>query len=325
MRMCKPLPLDPFQTHSCQQWQSRQLRKASGAQDAEAAGASEQHTKQQQPDAQSPPIAHEASQEDDGHRKECQAACDEVRAECTKQHLLERQQLQQTVDDKADLIKDYKAQLALAADMKQRRQADCSQFCYIVRGIPEANMSGCVPRQIFEAEPDSVLNHLYIGEWEYARDQQGGAVINSNSMPWPVILDWLSFGTVPPSPSPAFIAECKYWQLTNLLDTFQQSAAAAAAEVQSIKERSDGKHSFRVSRIASGARPGFRLAGVICRFKERLYALGKSRWSPNSQIDIEFEAYRQAWNLLISLCMQLCLSPSRKSCQLEIGFGPETS
>ena len=308
-----------------------QTARAIGAQDTEAAGASEQQNKQQQPDAESPLNAHKGSPEADGHCKEHQAARDQVRAECTKQHLLELQQLQQTFEkDKADLIKGYQAQLALAAGMKQQRQADSNQFQNIVRGIQEASMSGWVPCQIFEAEPDSLLNRLYNGDWEHARDNQGRAVINSDPGHWPLILNWLSFGAVPPSPSPAFITVCKYWQLTNLLDTIQQSAAAvaAAAEVQSIQEESEGKHSFSVSSIVRGGRPGFSLAGVIHRFKRHLYALGKSRWSPDTQIGIAFEAYGQAWNLLISdvgLCMQLCSSPSRKSCQLEVGFGPETS
>ena len=202
--------------------------------------------------------------------------------------------------------------------MKQRRQADSNQFHYSVRGIQKAGMSGCVPRQIFEAEPESMLNRFYNGEWEHAGDKYGRAVINSDPAHWPLILNWLSFGAVPPRPSPAFIAECKYWQLTNLLDAIEQSAAAAGA--QSMTVDLDGEHRFTVSRIIKDGRAGFWLAGVIHGFPARLDSDGA--------IHMEFQAYGQDWYMLVSkmgLYVQLMSPPPPKSYHVEIGFGPETS
>lgn len=106
---------------------------------------------QQQPDAQVQLITQIAAQVADSNRKEKEDACEQVMTACKQQHALDRQQLLQAFEaEQASITKQYEAQLAQAADMKRRRQADSNQFHYIVRGIHEATMSGSVPRQILQ-------------------------------------------------------------------------------------------------------------------------------------------------------------------------------
>ena len=50
-----------------------------------------------------------------------------------------------------------------------------------------------------------------------AKDEEGRTVVNSDPANWPLILNWLSFGTVPSDPSDSLLSECNYWQLEKLL------------------------------------------------------------------------------------------------------------
>ena len=290
-------------------------------QDAKATGDSDGQPVQHPPDAQVQLIAQIAAQVAASHCKDKEAACEQVRTACKKQHALERQQLLDDFEsEKASIMKRHEAQLAQAADMKRRQQADSSQFHYIVRGIQEATMSGSVPRQIFGAEPDSVLNHMYNGEWEYAQDDQGRAVINSDPEHWPLILNWLSYGAVPRHPSSAFLAECRYGNLDNLLCAVQQ--AAASTGVQSVKLDSPGKHNISVVRISKDGRAGFRLAGVIRSFSLRMH--DEDEHGLLIGTSVVFEAFGQKWTLNIDeegIYLDLVSLPSHKNCHLEIGFG----
>ena len=104
-----------------------------------------------------------------------------------------------------------------ATQATQKRTTDGKQFTYAVRGSSEPHLRGSVPRCIFDAEPDSMLAQMYNGEWKYPCDEDGRALVNSNPAHWLQILDWLSFGSVPASPSPELVQQCRFWQLTNLL------------------------------------------------------------------------------------------------------------
>ncbi len=55
-----------------------------------------------------------------------------------------------------------------------RRNSNSRLFRYTVRG---SGHSGSVPLSIFQAEPDSVLAHMYAGEWDYTQDESGQAVL----------------------------------------------------------------------------------------------------------------------------------------------------
>ena len=104
------------------------------------------------------------------------------------------------------LVQQLTADRQEIATLAMRRQHDSKQLQYIIRG--QEGTSGSVPCQLFGAEPNSLLNKIFNGDWAFATDGQGRAIINSNPAHWPLILDWLSFGACPAHPTEAFIAEC---------------------------------------------------------------------------------------------------------------------
>ncbi len=185
-----------------------------------------------------------------------------------------------------------------------RHRSTSDLFKYVVRGCPAPMLTGSVPHSIFQAEPDSALAQTYNGAWDYAKDEQGRAVVNSNPEHWPIILDWLSFGTVPSSPSDGLIAECRYWQLDRLL------AAIKAAKDSSSKDLlpAPTSHDLEVLPALKDGHAGFSVQGLIYHFPKRLSAaVDKSHL-----IRIPFTAAGRDW--LLDLC--------QKSFHLSLSSGP---
>lgn len=136
-----------------------------------------------------------------------------------------------------------------------------------------------------------MLARMYNGEWEYAKDNRGRALVNSDHHHWPLILNWLSFGAAPdPScVSPAFLAECRYWQLDKLLeqlDAAKPSTTHAVAHVETRKLTKNGFHDFTLSSLDGDQQRGFILEGHFCNFLERREA---------ASVRIDFEAYGSEW------------------------------
>ena len=107
-------------------------------------------------------------------------------------------------------------------------------------------------------------------------DEQGRALVNSDPAHWPCIVSWLSFGTVPESPSQALISKCKNWQLDKLLAAMQTQSNAPEKAVASPVEETHvhavaGSHHLEISKIIIAGNPGFKAKGRICRFQQRLY------------------------------------------------------
>ena len=145
---------------------------------------------------------------------------------------------------------------------------------------------------------------MYNGEWEYAKDDDGRAVVNSNPDHWPAILDWLSFGTVPNPASDALVSECRYWQLDRLLASIDIQNSANA----SITESAAGSHNFAVEPVIVDRNAGFTISGLIHQLPERLSkAIDKS-----SCINFTFNAAGRDW----------CFMLYQKWFGLSMGTGP---
>lgn len=123
---------------------------------------------------------------------------------------------------------EHAADRAAWETMLAHRDADAKQFLYTVRGSELPGLSGSIPHQVFEAEPESALALMYNGRWEYYKDNQGRAIVNSSPAHWPLILNWLSFGTIPDHPTAETLSECSYWQLTNLLEAIENKQSELA-------------------------------------------------------------------------------------------------
>ena len=189
----------------------------------------------------------------------------------------------------AGLQAQHDAAAAEWESMLARRCSDSKLFSYAIRG--HEGQAGCVPRQIFEAEPESVLARMYNGAWEYTRDDNGRAIVNSNPAHWPVILDWLSFGAVPDIPSKALIAECRYWQLDQLLAAMETEHKLLGTD--DVFFSAKGRHHVEISSLSDSYSAGFRIKGHICNFVERLNA-------PAGEIRVLFNAFGSAWQLEVS-------------------------
>lgn len=286
-----------------------QLRLGYMLQDAATVAKSQQ--KQQPKEDQSQFLARIAEQVAESTRAEREAACQKVREACDREHSRKRKQLEDatlqereklvkqhesalaaTEQERQKLVKQHEAAMAAAEEMAARRIQDSKQFVYIVRG--KAETAGSVPRQIFEAEPNSVLNKVYNGEWAHAVDEQGRACINSNPAHWPLILDWLSFGSVPSHPTASFIAECKYWQLDNLLGKLEAQKPPPIIPVVpvNVEKSSSAEQTTSLTHIKEKGRNGFQLECEVHDFVQRFRA--------NQGVEAEFRAFGSIWAIDIN-------------------------
>ena len=196
--------------------------------------------------------------------------------------------------------------------MLARRNRDSKLFTFTVQGCEGPGLSGCVPRQIFDAEPDSALAHIYNGEWEYTTDDRGRAVVNSDPAHWPIIIRWLSFGTVPDDPTPQLISDCKYWQLNRLL-----TAINAARNGKT----SQGGCRFQAHRVALDGHYGFRAEACIPDFPQQLVqAANKRTW-----VTLPFKATGRDWvfkvNMRGAMDLQLAAGSALTIHQMRIDWG----
>ena len=185
--------------------------------------------------------------------------------------------------------RDWEAALA-------RHDSGSKLFKYTVRGSSGPHLSGSVPCSIFEAEPGSALARMYNGEWDYPKDDEGRAVVNSDPDNWPVIINWLSFGTIPNSPTGSLLSECRYWQLSKLLAAIQAKQESiddddAAGMIQAMED----SHRFSITRVVASSHGGFSVRGMIQRFPTRLAAATDQA----AQLCIAFTAAGRDWTLNI--------------------------
>ena len=250
-------------------------------------------------------------------RAQKEAACKEVRAACEKEERRKCKQLEDTArQEQEQLVKLNEKALQEAGEMAARRKQDSQQFMYTVRGHVTPELSGSIPRSTFEAEPNSVLNKMYNGDWAYATDGQGRACINSAPAHWPPILSWLSFGSVPAEPTTAFLDECKYWQLDNLLQkmVLQQKTAAEPAVISKVNDQF-----FSLRCTQHDGQDVLQVKGQINNFRKR--------YSSKRHLEADFEAFGMTWRLLFldgGVFLQLVdHSSSREAERACVSFGED--
>ncbi len=167
----------------------------------------------------------------------------------------------------------------------------------LVRGASGPPLAGTVPQSI-EAEPGSALAQMYNGQWDYAKDVEGRAVVNSDPDNWPTILNWLSFGAVSSIASESLVSKCKFWQLDKLLAAMSSENKPEAAGISNTasKQSAAGSHDLEIVQFSEGGQAGFQVTGMIHQVPKRLLiALHCS-----SSIDVPFAAAGRDWKLTIS-------------------------
>ena len=199
-----------------------------------------------------------------------------------------------------------------------RLDSDSKLFECTVRGSSGPLLSGTVPRTIFQAEPDSALAQVYNGRWDYAKNEQGQAVVNSDPEHWPVIINWLSFGAVPSKPSDGLIAECRYWQLDRLLAAMHADPSSDA----SITQAAASSHHFTISPVTEDDNAGFTVNGMIHHLPLRLSAAVDFA----NRFIIVFAAAGRIWELSISqqsINLQMRSEPPITKAIWSMKLGPE--
>ena len=226
------------------------------------------------------------------------------------------------IDQQTTAIAELKSQHAAEAkrweDATARLEGDSNDFKYSVRGCTGPLLSGLVPRSIFGAEPESALTHMYNGKWEYPRDEQGRAVVNSDPGHWPLILNWLSFGAVPSNPSDGLIAECRYWQLEGLLAAMQSDPSS----IPSITQAADDSHHLNITPFTADGHTGFKVNGKIHHIPKRL----AKAVTEASSFSLPFSAIGRDWCFTISqagffLTMLTELSITKALWEMRLGSG----
>ena len=129
---------------------------------------------------------------------------------------------------------------------------------------------------------------MYNGQWRYTKDERGRAIINSDPRHWPIIINWLSFGTVPDNPTSALISECKYWQLNRLLEAID---CARSVHVQNLPKI----YQLHVSKTCSAGNVGF---AAICHIYKFAVCFGEA--INYTQRIVYFTAAGRSWRLSFS-------------------------
>ena len=219
-----------------------------------------------------------------------------------------------------DATEQHDVPMAGANTLSVVRKCNQSQFAFTVRGHETVELSGIVPRQIFEAEPDSILNKTYNGDWAYAKDAKGRACINSEPAHWPLILRWLSYGAVPSPPlcTSDFIAECNFWQLDNLLARIEQVHASEEVQQQPavVIEAGSDQQSIKVTQVSKDRRIGFKMEGRIHNFIQR--------FASSQKVEMQFAAYGACWTFVVKeqgAYVSLVAGPRVQASDFSIRFG----
>ncbi|KAK9836815.1 hypothetical protein WJX74_008768 [Apatococcus lobatus] len=204
--------------------------------------------------------------------------------------------------------------------MLEERNRNAKLYAFSVQGRDEPGLSGVVPRQILDAEPDSALAQMYNGTWEYSMDDNR-AIINSDPAHWPSILRWLSFGTVPKSPTPELILECKYWQLERLLAAIDAGTSTARPQLSNGERASivDVRRADSTS-VAWNCAYGFTAETTIHTFLERL----ETATDASSQLLIPFKAAGSDWTVRLhqkALDIQMANGPPLIVSMLKLIWG----
>ncbi|GAQ86309.1 hypothetical protein KFL_002820050 [Klebsormidium nitens] len=127
--------------------------------------------------------------------------------------------LQQQMSEKE---KEHQKQVSgLLEDSKKHRE-ECrrsekerERFHYV---LACNGQEGSVPRSVLASAPESLLYKMYSGDWDYARDDQGRALITCHPQRWAAVLEHLATGAVPAERDPLLLAQARHWNLQRLVE-----------------------------------------------------------------------------------------------------------
>ncbi|GAQ84348.1 hypothetical protein KFL_001850220 [Klebsormidium nitens] len=115
---------------------------------------------------------------------------------------------------------------ALEESLKGFREAggrcakERERFCYV---LASNGQEGSVPWSALASDPESLLHKMYCGEWDYARDEKGRALVTCHPQRWAAIIEHLATGAVPAEWDPQLLAQARHWNLQRLVEGLEAS------------------------------------------------------------------------------------------------------
>ncbi|GAQ86311.1 hypothetical protein KFL_002820065 [Klebsormidium nitens] len=97
----------------------------------------------------------------------------------------------------------------------RRSEDERERFQYV---LACTGQEGSVPRSVLASAPDSLLFEMFYGECDYARDDQGRALITCHPERWTAVLEHLATGAVPAESDPLLLAQARHWKLNRLVE-----------------------------------------------------------------------------------------------------------
>ena len=122
---------------------------------------------------------------------------------------------ERNAEEKASRIAELEKELTHAREAGARRADARERFDYVLACSGQA---GSVPRSVLASAPESVLFKTFCGEWDYARDKEGRALITCHPERWAAILEHLATGAVPAERDPLLLEQARYWNLSRLVE-----------------------------------------------------------------------------------------------------------
>ncbi|GAQ89201.1 hypothetical protein KFL_004960110 [Klebsormidium nitens] len=92
---------------------------------------------------------------------------------------------------------------------------DRERFHYV---LALNGQEGSLPRSVLASDPESHLYKMYGGEWDYARNAEGRAIVTCHPHRWAPIVEYLATGAIPAERDPALLAQARYWNLQGLVN-----------------------------------------------------------------------------------------------------------
>ncbi|GAQ81719.1 hypothetical protein KFL_000890080 [Klebsormidium nitens] len=109
----------------------------------------------------------------------------------------------------------------LEEEMRRRREAGArcaderDRFEYV---LALNGQTGSISRSVLASDPDSLLYKMYGGDWDYARDNEGRAIVTCHPQRWAAVLEHLATGGVPAERDPLLLEQARHWNLSRLVD-----------------------------------------------------------------------------------------------------------
>ncbi|GAQ80921.1 hypothetical protein KFL_000660160 [Klebsormidium nitens] len=94
------------------------------------------------------------------------------------------------------------------------RARESDRFYYVLAFNGQV---GSIPRSVLASAPESVLYKMYCGAWDYARDEDGRAIVTCHPDRWAAILEHLATGAVPLQRDSQLLEQARFWNLRRLV------------------------------------------------------------------------------------------------------------